>query len=98
MLPVAVPEYLQADARRCPILFREVAVHDISLLKERGVLRDCCIRLGSKRLAECVFSMDNVRHEPHTRKRKRIEYSTDERSESDVSAAMSLAQLRCSPR
>lgn len=97
MLPVAVPEYLQADARRCPILFREVAVHDISLLKERGVLRDCCLRLGSKRLEEYVFRMDNVRHGPPTRKRKRTEYSTEKTSE-DVSAAMSLAQLRRAPR
>jgi hypothetical protein len=97
MLPVAVQEYLQ-DARHCPVLFREVAVQDISLLKERGVLRDCCIRLGSKRLAEYVFSVDNVRRGPPIRKRKRIEYSTDERSESDVRAAMSLAQLRCNPR
>jgi len=96
MLPVAVSEYLQ-DARHCPILFREVAVQDISLLKERGVLRDCCIRLGSKRLAEYVFSMENGRHEPHTRKRKRTEYSTEETFE-DVSAAMSLAQLRRAPR
>jgi hypothetical protein len=53
----AAAEYNTADAQHCPMIVRQVHLKDLRLL-ESGRLRDYCLELATKRLAEAVAEAD----------------------------------------
>ena len=88
------------DAHRCPILLHQVHLRDLSLL-DCGPLRQFCLHLGQKRLAEYVASETRSLKRSRNASCSSLESrSTAESRESDLDAAKSLAQLsahRASP-
>jgi hypothetical protein len=87
----AKKEYILRDAQHCPVLLRQVYIVDISLLAAKGVLRDRCIELGRKRLAEFVSRSETKRKrgDGDGRERGSREYCFGD----ELSAATSLARL-----
>lgn len=57
MVKRAAAEYNPEDAQHCPMIVRQVHLKDLRLL-ESGRLRDYCLELATKRLAEAVAEAD----------------------------------------